>query len=530
MSKPKRKDNGKEEVTGERNHTGGPLRVLLAAVCAVGLLLTPALSGEASAKTLLSDDRFGELIIGPDDVPPPVSELSPKEQKKQNKAELKAAKKKQRSLMKQDLKRDQQQQLNERMKEMEGMEVGQRVWIERGMRGEAIERETDSLRKRAAFIRGLSEEDLPDSTLRELGVVWADSLGREEEAWTGWRELPDSVVMEVLSDSILRVAVSDSVLRSAPYEMFHSVDTAFLAGGKRPVTAQEEEEQVEKHKTRITQDTLRAGRVTWMSIVAPGFGQVYNRQPWKLPVIYGSIGGFLTGGFIYKHQHKQYSREYQRTLNMQLPPEVQKRANDKMRKARTGKTLMFSMAGATYLYSIADAVFNYRGPIDPRRKATTLAAIFPGMGFVYTKSYWRLPVYYGGFIALATVIDYNNRSYKRYKRAYNALTDGNPATVDEFNGRYSPELLARVRSSYRRDRDLAIILTGAAYLFSVIDTYVIATLKQWDVDENLSVRLEPTTIDMGLGRSDSGGGRNRSGFLSPGMPSQSYGMAVKIRF
>ena len=135
------------------------------------------------------------------------------------------------------------------------------------------------------------------------------------------------------------------------------------------------------------------------------------------------------------------------------------------------------------------------------------------------QTYWRIPVYYGGFIALATVIDYNNRNYQRYKTAYNALTDGNPSTVDEFNGRYSAELLADVRNAYRRDRDLAIIGMAAAYLLSVIDTYVIASLKNWDVDEDLTVRVQPTMIDT----------RFNGRTVSPSQGS-SYGLALKVRF
>ena len=91
--------------------------------------------------------------------------------------------------------------------------------------------------------------------------------------------------------------------------------------------------------------------------------------------------------------------------------------------------------------------------------------------------------------------------------------------MDEFGGRYSPEILSRVRSAYRRDRDLAIIGMAAAYLLSIVDTYVIASLKNWDVDENLSVRVEPTMIDSRFN------GR-------PVSPAQgtAYGLALSFRF
>lgn len=436
--------------------------------------------------------------------------LDAKTLRKLEKAQQKAKRQELKRLMKQDLTIDQRQQLNERVMKMDGLGVGQRVRISSGLKGAPMDAEQDSIARRARYVRTTLK---PDSTL--LALAGFDSIPL-------YREAPDSVIARQFSDSLLVEHYSDSVLWQAPFTLaglqYPTVDTTLIDATKKQLTAADSA-LLFKHHFRITQDTIKAGMHTIWSLVAPGFGQIYNRQAWKLPILYGGVGGFLAGGLIFNKQYKTYKADYQRTVDLRLPPEDQKRAREQMRRAGSGQTLMFAMAGATYLYFAADAVFNYRGPVDPVRKATTLAAVFPGMGFVYTKTYWRIPIYYGGFIALATVIDYNNRNYQRYKTAYDALTDGNPATVDEFNGRYSAELLSRVRSAYRRDRDLAIIGMAAAYLLSVIDTYVIASLKNWDVDEDLSVRIEPAMIDTRFN------GR-------PVSPSQgnSYGLALKLRF
>lgn len=437
--------------------------------------------------------------------------LDAKSIKRLDKAAKKAERLRIRRLMKQDLTIDQKKQLNERVKEMDGLAVGQHVRVSGGLRGTPFDSIQDSIARRARFVR---LQVKPDSAL--LAAAGFDSLPQS------LRETPDSVVAQRFSDSLLVEFVRDSVLWRAPFRIgglaYPEADSTLQSATERRLSAADSA-LLFKKRFRITQDTIGAGKHTILSLVAPGFGQVYNRQAWKLPILYGGVGGFLTGGILFGQKHKTYKAEYQRTVDLRLPPEMQKRARARMRSAGSGSTLMYAMAGATYLYFVSDAVFNYRGPVDPVRKATTLAAVFPGMGFVYTKTYWRIPIYYGGFIALATVIDYNNRNYQRYKTAYDALTDGNPSTVDEFNGRYSPELLSRVRSAYRRDRDLAIIGMAAAYLLSVVDTYVIASLKNWDVDEDLSVRVEPTMIDTRFN------GR-------PMSPSQgnSYGLAVKLRF
>lgn len=436
--------------------------------------------------------------------------LDAKTLRRLEKAEAKAKKQELKRKMRQDLTHDQRKQLNERVKEMDGLAVGQHVRISGGLKGTPLDSVQDSILRRGRYIRTALR---PDSTL--ILLAGFDSI-------PVYRQAHDSVLGRRFSDTLLVQSYPDSVLWRAPFRIgglsYPTVDTTHIGAAGRQLSAADSA-LLFKPKFRITQDTIAAGRHTIFSLVAPGFGQIYNRQAWKLPILYGGVGGFLTGGILFHKKHKTYQAEYQRTVDLRLPPDVQKRARTRMRNAGSGQTLMYAMAGATYLYFVADAVFNYRGPINPVRKATTLAAIFPGMGFVYTKTYWRIPIYYGGFIALATVIDYNNRNYQRYKTAYDALTDGNPSTVDEFNGRYSPELLSRVRSAYRRDRDLAIIGMAAAYLLSVVDTYVIASLKNWDVDENLSVRVEPTMIDTRLN------GRT----LSPSQ-GNSYGLALKLRF
>lgn len=436
--------------------------------------------------------------------------LTAKEQRTLDKARAKAARLELKRKMRQDLTIDQRKQLNERVKEMDGIAVGQHIRVSSGAKGNPLDPATDSTLRRGRYIRTTLK---PDSAL--IALAGFDSIPQYLAA-------PDSLLARQFSDSLLIGHYPDTLLWRAPFRIagltYPAVDSAHIDAAKRQLSAADSA-LLFKPKFRITQDTISAGRHTIFSLIAPGYGQIYNRQAWKLPILYAGVGGFLTGGLLFHSQYKDYKAEYQRTVDLRLPPDVQKRARTRMRNAGSGQTLMFAMSGATYLYFVADAVFHYRGPVDPVRKATTLAAIFPGMGFVYTKTYWRIPIYYGGFIALATVIDYNNRNYQRYKTAYDALTDGNPSTVDEFNGRYSPEMLSRVRSSYRRDRDLAIIGMAAAYLLSVVDTYVIATLKNWDVDENLSVRIEPTQIDTRFnGRS-----------YSPSQGTQ-YGLALKLRF
>lgn len=322
----------------------------------------------------------------------------------------------------------------------------------------------------------------------------------------------DTSMSKDMQDSLSQ---QDSLRREAGDSL--GVDTTFLQQSKlASVKGKDSLSLKPKHRGwSFTQDTIKAGSVTLLSFV-PGLGQVYNRQYWKVPVVYGLIGGFVAGGLISTNSYNKYKADWERAVNLKLPQYQQDIAQAKMRNEGTVRTVFYSLAVATYLYQVADATFNYRGKVDHIRKATTLAAIFPGAGFIYTRTYWRLPIYYGGFLALATVIDYNDRSYQRYATAYNAMTDGDPTTNDEFHGRYTPDALQNIRNQYRRNRDLGIIAIVGAYILSIVDTHVIATLKNWDISPDLSMTVEPTVINNSMQRAST-------------VPSGA-GLSMKLRF
>lgn len=344
----------------------------------------------------------------------------------------------------------------------------------------------------------------------------ADSLSTDSLS-LGGRSIVDSLgVGSIGVDSLGgKVVPQDTALIKA--------DARILLNGKTTTDATKAQQKELQEKVRkrfnLLRDTMSSGNVTWVSLVVPGFGQIYNRQWWKVPIIYAGLGGFITGGVVANNRYANYKNQYRQMQSLHMPDYVVNQAKIKMDNAGTVRTAMFAMAGVTYLYSLADQTFFYRGKVNPIRKATMLATLFPGAGFIYTQTYWRIPIYYGAGAALATVIDYNNRSFVRYNKAFKAVTDGDPTTIDEFNGRYTGDMLKNVKDSYRRNRDLAIIGTVAVYLISIVDTHVIATLKNWDMSEDLSIKVEPTIID------------NSTTFASSGTYKPvGFGMSLKVKF
>lgn len=134
----------------------------------------------------------------------------------------------------------------------------------------------------------------------------------------------------------------------------------------------------------------------------------------------------------------------------------------------------------------------YSSRYDPR-KALLYAAIVPGLGQIYNKKYWKLPLVYGGFVALGYGINFYQEGYIKYKKelfynienGYDADTDIRPNDV------YSTANYRRIVDQYKRQRDFMIILMGGMYLLQIVDAHVDAHLKEFDLNPNLQVSIEP---------------------------------------
>ncbi|WP_236548103.1 DUF5683 domain-containing protein [Polaribacter septentrionalilitoris] len=133
-------------------------------------------------------------------------------------------------------------------------------------------------------------------------------------------------------------------------------------------------------------------------------------------------------------------------------------------------------------------------PLAPS-KAAFYSAIFPGMGQVYNKKYWKAPIVWG---ALGTSIYYylqNNSEYKRFRTAYKLREIG---LQDEFtdnagNESVSSETLERAQEQLRENRDLSLLTTVILYVLQIVEASVNAHLLQFNTDDNLS--FKPTFIN-----------------------------------
>lgn len=143
---------------------------------------------------------------------------------------------------------------------------------------------------------------------------------------------------------------------------------------------------------------------------------------------------------------------------------------------------------------------------DPK-KALWLAIVIPGAGQIYNRKYWKLPIVYGGFVGCAYAMRWNNMMYKDYSQAYIDLTDNDPNTksyerFQQFSNRITQaniqryqELFKNRKNRFRRWRDLSFFVMCGVYAISIIDAYVDASLSEFDISDDLTMRVAPTIIN-----------------------------------
>lgn len=139
---------------------------------------------------------------------------------------------------------------------------------------------------------------------------------------------------------------------------------------------------------------------------------------------------------------------------------------------------------------------------DPTR-AVWMAALCPGLGQLYNRRYWKLPIVVGAYLGLGYATSWNNSMLRDYTRAYRDLTDNDPSTKSYMNffppttdessldQTWLTSIMRARKDFYRRNRDLCIISMVGVYLLAIVDAYVDASLSHFDISPDLSIDWTP---------------------------------------
>lgn len=160
-----------------------------------------------------------------------------------------------------------------------------------------------------------------------------------------------------------------------------------------------------------------------------------------------------------------------------------------------------SVASPYDVWTERDVEFNP----DPTR-AVWMSALCPGLGQIYNRRYWKLPIVIGAYMGLGYATSWNNNMLSDYTRAYRDLMDSDPGTNSYMNffppttsesdldKKWLTNVLQSRKNFYRRNRDLCIIAMVGVYFVAMVDAYVDASLSHFDISNDLSMDWNPIVI------------------------------------
>lgn len=389
---------------------------------------------------------------------------------------------------------------------------------ETGRRGKRARKEAQAQRpdpteQRYTVKGGIMVKDGGGVVVRDSLATTADSTGVALQA----RQPGDSSAVFAADSSAahLNGAAPDRPALATQIDQIVG-DTASTQLSRREIRRMELAER--KADTTLTRhylfkDSIPISKLTAMSLVVPGLSQFYNKQEWKIPILYGTVAAGIFFGIRESKNYSFYKKQYDKLVRVM--PNRPTAGGDydaaafarwraavdpiqsKMIRHNTNRQLLFGGALASYIYFIGDGAVNYPGQLTTVKKATTLSTICPGAGQVYNKSYWKVPIVVGGIATFAYVIDWNNRGYKRFKLAYDLINEAEQNgtdRIDEFKDyqNLGKNQIKKYKDSYRRNRDLCIILACGFYILNIIDAHVDAHLRDYDVSDDLSFMISPS--------------------------------------
>ncbi len=129
------------------------------------------------------------------------------------------------------------------------------------------------------------------------------------------------------------------------------------------------------------------------------------------------------------------------------------------------------------------------------KRAALFSAVLPGAGQVYNGKYWKVPIVYSALGTAAFLYQYNNKQYHKFLTGYQQRID---TAIDEtiFSEDIATDVLLQYKNSTRRNRDLSVVIFLAVYGLNIIDATVDAELSDFDVSENLSLKISPEIIPL----------------------------------
>ena len=129
-------------------------------------------------------------------------------------------------------------------------------------------------------------------------------------------------------------------------------------------------------------------------------------------------------------------------------------------------------------------------------KAAIMSACLPGLGQIYNRKWWKVPIVYAGLGGLGYMAYNNYYEYSSYRNAYKFKTSNHEeVTLSQYElelaNKYSDGQLQTYKDSYQRNFELFTIITVAWYGLNILDACVDGHLYSYDISDDLSLSIDP---------------------------------------
>ncbi|MCK9202823.1 MAG: DUF5683 domain-containing protein [Bacteroidales bacterium] len=132
-------------------------------------------------------------------------------------------------------------------------------------------------------------------------------------------------------------------------------------------------------------------------------------------------------------------------------------------------------------------------------KATIMSACLPGLGQIYNRKIWKVPIIYAGFGVMAYFIYTNADEYINFKCAYIESSYGDRnGSYSDLVQKYSKDELLSAREYYRRNLEISCLITAVWYALNVLDATVDAHLFTFNISDKLALKVEPSWQPSGI--------------------------------
>jgi hypothetical protein len=138
-----------------------------------------------------------------------------------------------------------------------------------------------------------------------------------------------------------------------------------------------------------------------------------------------------------------------------------------------------------------DSVLKFRVDKPNPKRAGLYAACLPGLGQLYNKQYWKVGLVYVGAGVITGFVISNYKEYNKYRKVYVGMIDSNPETPNTYEN-YTVDDVKYLRDGFRQYLEYSIMAAGLGYILNILDAFISAHLKSFDMSKDISYKMRPT--------------------------------------